>query len=65
MTEAQMAEKPITVAIDEAISSLTGNRQRRLAVCVRRCNGILAPENWNAPAIVAATLSQDKRFLMG
>jgi hypothetical protein len=41
ITEAQIAEKPMTVATDEAINSLTDNRQPRQAVSLRRLNGML------------------------
>jgi hypothetical protein len=63
-----MAEKPITVATDEAINSLTDNRQCRLAVCFRRSNRInkIAPESIaNAPGIVAAGLNRDSGSAMG
>ena len=63
-----MAEKPITVATDEAINSLTDNRQCRLAVCFRRSNRInkIAPESIaNAPGIVASALNGDKDTAIG
>jgi hypothetical protein len=65
MTEAQIAEKPITVATDEAISNLTDSRQRRLAVCFRRWNNIARSGELDAPGIVAADLSRDSRSTMG
>jgi hypothetical protein len=40
MTPVQMAEKPITVATDEAINSFADSRQGRMAVPVRRPNSI-------------------------
>jgi hypothetical protein len=40
ITEAQIAEKPITVATEEAISSFADSRQRRFAVFFRRGNSI-------------------------
>jgi hypothetical protein len=40
MTLAQMAEKPITVATDDAIKSFADTRQGRWAVPVRRPNSI-------------------------
>ena len=38
-----MAEKPITVATDEAINSFTDSRQHRLAASFRRWNHIPGP----------------------
>jgi hypothetical protein len=40
ITEAQIAEKPITVATEEAISSFADSRQRRFAVFFRHWNSI-------------------------
>jgi hypothetical protein len=40
MTLAQMAEKPITVTTDDAISNFADSRQGRLAVFLRRPNPI-------------------------
>jgi hypothetical protein len=40
MTLAQIAEKPMTVATDDAISSFADSRQRRLAMPLRRPKGI-------------------------
>jgi hypothetical protein len=65
MTEAQMAEKPITVATDEAISSLADSRQPRFAVCFRRWNGMVCSGYRNAPGIVAVALSGDRDAAMG
>jgi hypothetical protein len=36
MTLAQIAENPMTVATDDAISSFADSRQRRLAMLLRR-----------------------------
>ena len=41
MTLAQIAEKPITVATDDAISNFADSRQGRLATLLRRPNGIV------------------------
>jgi hypothetical protein len=45
MTEAQMAEKPMTVATDEATSSFADTRQRRFAVCCCRRKNIRHSES--------------------
>jgi hypothetical protein len=65
MTLAQIAENPITVATDEAISSFADSRQRRLAMLLRRPKGIQSlPILLVAPSIIAACLSCDNGSLM-
>jgi hypothetical protein len=50
MTPAQTAEKPITVATDEAINSFADTRHGRWAAPVRRPNGIHSlPATLDAP----------------
>jgi hypothetical protein len=47
MTLAQIAENPITVATEEAISNFADSRQRRLSVSLRRPKGIpIAPDHF-------------------
>jgi hypothetical protein len=50
MTLAQIAEKPMTVTTDEAISNFADSRQGRLATLLRRRNPIVSlPILLNAP----------------
>ena len=50
MTLAQIAEKPITVTTDEAISSFADSRQGRLTAFFRRSNCILCSRHlWMRP----------------
>jgi hypothetical protein len=65
MTLAQIAENPITVATDEAISSFADSRQRRLATLLRRPKDIQSlPNALDALSIIAACLSCDNGSLM-
>ena len=56
MTLAQIAEKPITVATEEAISNFADSRQGRRAVpsCAIRDRIVRSQISLNAPGIVAA-----------
>jgi hypothetical protein len=65
ITEAQIAEKPITAATDEAINSLTDSRQPRQAVVFHRWKDMLRSDQRNAPGTVAAALSRDNGSAMG
>jgi hypothetical protein len=66
MTLAQIVEKPITVATEEAISNFADSRQGRLAKPLRRPKAILCtPEPLDAPGIIAACLSGDNGLLIG
>jgi hypothetical protein len=65
MTLAQIAEKPITVTTVDRISNFAEGRQGRLAMSLRRPNGIGSlPEPRDAPKVVAAGLSGDNDTLM-
>jgi hypothetical protein len=65
MTLAQIAENPMTVTTDEAISSFADSRQRRLAVFLRHPKDIRSlPIPLVAPSIIAACLSCDNGSLM-
>jgi hypothetical protein len=68
ITLTQTAEKPITVATDEAINSFVDSRQGRLEACregflaisfCRRKNIVPLPIPLDAPGLVAAGLSGD------
>src|ERR1700688_954853 len=66
MTLAQIAEKPITVATEEAISNFVDSRQGHLALLLRRPKGICSlPNRPNAPSVVAARLSGYNDELVG
>jgi hypothetical protein len=65
-TLAQIVEKPITVATEEAISNFVDSRQGRLAKPLRRPKAICSlPNPPNAPSVVAARLSGDNGLLIG
>ena len=65
MTLAQIAEKPMTVATDDAISNFADSRRGRLAMLLRRPKGIRSlPTAMNAPEIIAVGLSDDNDALM-
>ena len=66
MTLAQIAEKPITVTTDEAISSFADSRQGRSGHALRRRpNRIIRSRSpLDAPEIVAAGLSDDNDVLI-
>jgi hypothetical protein len=65
MTLAQIAEKPITVTTEEAISNFADSRHGRLVASLRRPNLIFAlPILLNAPGIVAGGLSDDSDAIM-
>ena len=74
MTLAQTAEKPITVAIDEAIKSLADSRQGRrpasfpsrplLAESLRRPNSIVRSKRSGMRGYVVAALNGDSDMIM-
>jgi hypothetical protein len=60
MTLAQIAEKPITVATDEAINSFADTRRGRCATPVRRPNSIrFAPGYLGCTLLIAVSLNDD------
>jgi hypothetical protein len=66
MTLVQIVEKPITVTTDDTISNFADSRHGRLAMLLRRPKRIVSlPISPDAPAIVAAGLSDDNDALMG
>jgi len=66
MTQAQIAEKPITVATDEAISSFADSRQRLLvpAASFRRPNGIVRSNLLECTGNLVAALNRDSDAVM-
>jgi hypothetical protein len=63
-TLAQIAEKPITVATDEAISSFADSRQGPVAKLLRGPDRIRVSTGSGCASIIAAGLSDDKDALI-
>ena len=64
MTLAQIAEKPMTVATEDAISSFADSRQRCLATSFRRPNSIVRSLPRYGTRYVVAALNGDGDVIM-
>jgi hypothetical protein len=63
-TLAQIAQKPITVTTDEAISNFADSRQGRVATLLGRPDRIRVSAGSGCASIIAAGLSDDNDALM-